>query len=95
LTVGRDEAAIRAYIQEQRAEDRVLKHANAAVDETRRTETFRTGGQLRGLLQGKRWLLSTRWQYPPRGGQQTLAALFAGNRRRAKTDLLLDELEPL
>jgi len=28
----------------------VLKHANAAVDETRRAEFFRKGGRLRGLV---------------------------------------------
>ena len=38
----------------------VLKHANAAVDETRRAEFFRKGGRLRGLERGKRWLLLTR-----------------------------------
>jgi hypothetical protein len=49
----------------------VLRHVNNAVDETRRAEFFRKGGQARGLLRGKRWLLLRRWAHlagraPPR-----------------------------
>ncbi len=39
----------------------IMQHANRAVDEVRRAEFFRKGGQRRGLVKGKRWLLLTRW----------------------------------
>ncbi len=73
----------------------VLKHANAAVDETRRAEFFRKGGALRGLVRGKRWLLLTRWAHLARDKRQTLTALFAANRRLAKAYLLREQLEQL
>ena len=44
----------------------VFKHANAAVEETRRAEFFRKGGSWRSLIRGKRWLLLTRWHHLPR-----------------------------
>ena len=73
----------------------VLKHANAAVDETRRAEFFRKGGRLRGLMRGKRWLLLTRWSHLDRGQRQTLRDLFAVNRRLAKAYLFRDQLTQL
>ena len=73
----------------------VLKHANAAVDETRRAEFFRKGGRLRGLVRGKRWLLLTRWHHLDRGQRQTLTDLFAVNRRLAKAYLFRDQLTQL
>jgi transposase len=73
----------------------VLRHANAAVDETRRAEFFRKGGHLRGLVRGKRWLLLTRWGHLDAGKRQTLTALFAVNRRLAKAYLLREQLEQL
>ncbi len=73
----------------------VLKHANAAVDETRRAEFFRKGGHLRGLVRGKRWLLLTRWDHLTRDKRQTLTALFTVNRRLAKAYLLREQLEQL
>ena len=39
----------------------VMKHVNAAVDETRREEFFRQSPRLRAAMRGKRWLLLTRW----------------------------------
>src|SRR5580698_2224291 len=39
----------------------IMQHANQAIDEVRRAEFFRKGGQWRGLVKGKRWLLLTRW----------------------------------
>jgi transposase len=39
----------------------VMQHANKAVDEVRRAEFFRKGGQKRGVVKGKRWLLLSRW----------------------------------
>jgi transposase len=73
----------------------VLKHANAAVDETRRAEFFRKGGRLRGLVRGKRWLLLTRWGNLDRDQRQTLTDLFAVNRRLAKAYLFRDQLTQL
>ncbi len=71
----------------------VLKHANAAVDETRRAEFFRKGGTLRDLVRGKRWLLLTRWGHLDRDKRATLSGLFAVNRRLAKAYLLREQLE--
>ena len=73
----------------------VLKHANAAVDETRRAEFFRKGGTLRGLVRGKRWLLLTRWHHLTAEKRATLSTLFAVNRRLAKAYLLREQLEQL
>jgi transposase len=73
----------------------LLKHANAAVDETRRAEFFRKGGRLRGLVRGKRWLLLTRWHHLDRDQRQTLTALFAVTRRLAKAYLFRDHLTQL
>ncbi len=73
----------------------VLKHVNAAVDETRRAEFFRKGGALRGLMRGKRWLLLTRWGHLDRDKRNTLTGLFAVNRRLAKAYLLREQLEQL
>jgi transposase len=73
----------------------ILKHANAAVDETRRAEFFRQGGRRRGLVRGKRWLLLTRWSHLTRGQRATLQPLFAANRRLAKAYLFRDQLEQL
>ena len=73
----------------------VLRHANAAVDETRRAEFFRKGGRLRGLVRGKRWLLLTGWGHLDRDQRQTLQDLFAVNRRLAKAYLFREQLTQL
>ena len=73
----------------------ILKHANAAVDETRRAEFFRKGGTLRGLVRGKRWLLLTRWAHLDGAKRQTLGDLFAANRRLLMAYLLREQLEQL
>lgn len=39
----------------------VVQRANEAIDEVRRRNFFRKGGQMRGLVKGKRWLLLSRW----------------------------------
>jgi transposase len=36
----------------------VMQHASKAVDEVRRAEFFRKAGRMRGLVKGKRWLVS-------------------------------------
>src|SRR6266568_859936 len=73
----------------------VLRHASAALDETRRAEFFRQGPQARGLVRGKRWLLLHRWADLERDQRQTLRELFALNRRLAKAHLLKEQLAQL
>jgi transposase len=73
----------------------VLRHANDAVDETRRAEFFRKRGEARALVRGKRWLLLRSWTHLDRAERQTLRELFALNRRLAKAYLLRDQLTQL
>jgi transposase len=73
----------------------VLRHASAAVDETRRAEFFRKRGEARALVRGKRWLLLRSWTHLDRADRQTLRELFALNRRLAKAYLLRDQLSQL
>jgi len=73
----------------------VLRHASAAVDETRRAEFFRKRGEARALVRGKRWLLLRSWIHLDREDRQTLRELFALNRRLAKAYLLRDQLSQL
>lgn len=58
----------------------IMQHANADIDEVRRTEFFRKGGHMRGLVKGKRWLLLTRWLNLNASKRQELNAVFALNR---------------
>ncbi len=73
----------------------VMQHANQAIDEVRRAEFFRKGGQMRGLVKGKRWLLLSRWMNlsPPK--RQELNQLFAMNRKVFKAYLLKESLDRL
>jgi len=73
----------------------VLQHANKAIDEVRRAEFFRKGGQMRGVVKGKRWLLLTRWMNLDSQKRQQLNELFALNRRVMKAYLLKESLERL
>ncbi len=73
----------------------VLRHVNDAVDETRRAEFFRKGGQARGLLRGKRWLLLRRWAHLERDERRLVKELLALNRRLAKAYLLKEQLAHL
>lgn len=73
----------------------VLRHANEALDEVRRAEFFRQGGEARGLIRGKRWLLLRRWADLGRDERVTLRELFALNRRLAKAYLLKEQLARL
>ena len=59
----------------------IMQHANQAVDEVRRAEFFRKGGQMRGLVKGKRWLLLSRWIHLTAIQRQELNRLFALNRK--------------
>ena len=73
----------------------VLRHVNAAVDETRRAEFFRKGGAARGLLRGKRWLLLRRWAHLERDERRLVQELLALNRRLATAYLLKEQLAHL
>ncbi len=59
----------------------IMQHANQAVDEVRRAEFFRKGGQMRGLGKGKRWLLLSWWIHLTAVKRQELNQLFALNRK--------------
>jgi transposase len=73
----------------------IMQHANRAVDEVRRSEFFRKGGRMRGLVKGKRWLLLTRWVNLTSGKRQELNRLFALNRKLLKAYLLKESLDRL
>ena len=73
----------------------IMQHANHAIDEVRRAEFFRKGGQWRGLVKGKRWLLLTRWINLSSGKRQELNSLFALNRKLFKAYLLKESLDRL
>jgi transposase len=73
----------------------VMQHANKAIDEVRRAEFFRKGGQMRDLVKGKRWLLLSRWVNLSAGKRQELNQLFALNRKVFKAYLLKESLDRL
>jgi transposase len=73
----------------------VLQHAQQAIDEVRRAEFFRQGGEKRELVKGKRWLLLSRWVNLKPGQKQQLNQLFSLNRRVMKAYLLKESLDRL
>ncbi len=73
----------------------IMQHANQAIDEVRRAEFFRKGGQWRGLVKGKRWLLLTRWVNLSSSKRQELNSLFALNRKLFKAYVLKESLDRL
>jgi transposase len=73
----------------------IMQHAHQAIDEVRRAEFFRKGGQWRGLVKGKRWLLLTRWVNLSSGKRQELNSLFALNRKIFKAYVLKESLDRL
>ncbi len=73
----------------------VMKHVNAAVDETRRAEFFRQRGHLRAIMRGKRWLFLTRWRNLTRRKRGLLNEAFALNRRLFKAYYLKEGIERL
>ncbi len=73
----------------------VMKHVNAAVDETRRQEFFRQKGPLRAVMRGKRWLLLTRWHNLTRAKKTQLQEALSMNRRLFKAYYLKEEIERL
>jgi transposase len=73
----------------------VMKHVNAAVDETRRQEFFRQKGRLRAVMRGKRWLLLTRWRNLTRTKKSQLQEALSLNRRLFKAYYLREDIERL
>jgi len=73
----------------------ILQHANEAIDEVRRAEFFRQGKQKRGLIQGKKWLLMSRWMNLTVAQRGELNRLFQLNRRVFKAYLLKESLQRL
>lgn len=73
----------------------VMKHVNAAIDETRRQEFFRQKGRLRAVMRGKRWLLLTRWHNLSAPKRTQLKEALALNRRLFKAYYLKEHLERL
>jgi transposase len=73
----------------------VMKHVNAAVDETRRQEFFRQKGRLRAVVRGKRWLFLTRWSRLTKAKRGELNEAFALNRRLFKAYFLKEQIERL
>jgi transposase len=73
----------------------IMQHANQAIDEVRRAEFFRKGGQMRGLVKGKRWLLLSRWMNLSEPKRQELTELFTLNRKVFKAYLLKESLDRL
>ena len=73
----------------------VMQHAGKAVDEVRRSEFFRKGGRMRGLVKGKRWLLLSRWVNLDGKQRQLLNELFRLNRKMMKAYLLKESLDRL
>jgi len=89
---------LRAHLPHARIVDdtfHVLRHVTAAVDETRRAACFRNGGQARGLLRGKRWLLLRRGAHLERDERRLVKARLALNRRLATASLLQEPLAHL
>lgn len=73
----------------------IMQHANQAIDEVRRAEFFRKGGQWREMVKGKRWLLLTRWVNLSDSKKQMLTELFQINRKVMKAYLLKESLDRL
>jgi transposase len=73
----------------------IMQHANDAIDEVRRAEFFRQGEQKRKLVQGKRWLLMSRWINLSASQRGELNRLFQLNRRVFKAYMLKESLERL
>ena len=73
----------------------IMQHANRAVDEVRRAEFFRKGGQLREVVKGKRWLLLSRWLHLDTDKKSQLNQLFALNRKIMKAYLLKESLDQM
>lgn len=59
----------------------LMRHLNDAIDEVRRKEFFRQGGEKRDLVRGKRWLFLRRWFNLTKDQKGLLKETLALNRR--------------
>ena len=59
----------------------LIRHLNDAIDEIRRIEFFRQGGEKRELVRGKRWLLLRRWFNLTQEQKGLLKEMLALNKR--------------
>lgn len=59
----------------------LIRHLNDAIDEIRRREFFRQGGEKRELVRGKRWLFLRRWFNLTREQKGLLKETLALNKR--------------
>ena len=66
----------------------IIRHLNNAIDEVRREEFFRKGGDCREMMKGKRWLLLRRWFNLSRRQKGLLKAIFMVNRKISKAHYL-------
>jgi transposase len=70
----------------------VMKRANEAVDELRRSVFFRAGPEMRELGRGKRWLFLRAWERCSSPEQSTLKQLLRSNTRLAAAYQVKEEL---
>ena len=73
----------------------VMGYVTAAVDETRRAEFFRLGGDRRAALKGKRWLFLTRYKNLSRPRRTELKTALSLNRKLFKAYYLKESIERL
>ena len=70
----------------------VIKRANKAIDELRRSIFFRAGSQMRSLGRGMRWLFLRAWERNTASQQVRLKELFALNTQLANAYQIKEEL---
>jgi len=66
----------------------IIRHLNEAVDEVRREEFFRKGGEYRDIMRGNRWLLLRRWFNLSISQKHLLKTVFSLNRKLSKAHYL-------
>ena len=66
----------------------IIRHLNNAIDEVRRAEFFRKGGNCREMMKGKRWLLLRRWFNLSKSQKCLLKSVFMVNRKISKAHYL-------
>lgn len=66
----------------------IIRHLNEAVDEVRREEFFRKGGEHRDIMRGNRWLLLRRWFNLTLSQKHLLKTIFTLNKKLSKAHYL-------
>lgn len=66
----------------------IIRHLNESVDDVRREEFFRKGGEYRDIMRGNRWLLLRRWFNLTIKQKHLLKTIFAINRKISKAHYL-------